>query len=154
MTVVEPMRLLRRRTIAPLHTRVASRLTYEVHVGDVSGDVYFNVTDKPFGMNVSCEPIALSMVRTVLAAPLATGEPFRTDLLRGVVGRAKHNDAALGAILRHEGLLASAPDRPHLHVCAGDWQDWVYAQRERLVKLAPPQPPSLDDQALHETGSG
>lgn len=153
MTAFEPMTLLRRRTILPLREHAAGRLIYEVRIGDVSAEVYFNVIDKPFGVNVSHEPIALSRLQGVLAAPLATGEPFQTRLLQGaVVNRAKHNGAVLASILRHEGLLRAALDRPQLHVCTGDWQDWAYAQRERLATLGstdlrlPSEPVSLTTQ--------
>ncbi len=141
--------------ILPLRERAAGRLVYEVRIGDVSGSVYFNVIDKPFGVSVSQEPIALFRLQRVLAAPLATGEPFQTRLLQGaVVNRAKHNCAVLAAILRHEGLLKAAPDRPQLHVCTGDWQDWVFAQRERRATLGQSEPQLLADPALKKTQIG
>ncbi len=155
MMAFEPMTLLRRRAILPLLEHATGRLIYAVRIGDLSGDVYFNVIDRPFGVNVSHERIALSRLQSVLAAPLATGEPFQTRLLLGaVVNRAKHNGAVLAAILRHEGLLTAAPDRPQLHVCTGDWQDWAYAQRERLATGEPSEPRLLAEPTSRPTLAG
>jgi hypothetical protein len=105
-------------TVAKLSERATGRLAYQIGVG-ASGVVYLSVTDNEGGGYFSKEPVPLHKIQTVLANPLATGEPFATSLLRrAFVSRSNNNGCFLAAVLRHEGLLKPA-DTPNQHVCAG-----------------------------------
>jgi hypothetical protein len=136
MSAPEPTHVVRRETISPLADRSTGRLTYEVAV-DGCGEVSISVVDKPLFVSVSSECVPIVRVRTLLAGPLATGEPFATRLLaRAFVRAAKQNSLVLAAVLCHEGLLRLAGEAPKMHSCIGDWDDWVFVQRGRVAQQA------------------
>ncbi len=134
MSGSEPTVAARRETISPLSDRTTGRLTYEVSV-DASGAVFLSIVDKPLLVSVSPEPVPIARLQTLLAEPLATGEPFETRLLtRAFARRAKQNGLVLAAVLCHEGLLRPAVAVPKMHVCLGDWEDWAFVQRDRVAQ--------------------
>jgi hypothetical protein len=123
-------------TVAKLSERATGRLVYWVGFG-ASGVAYLSVVDNEGGGYFSKEPVPLHKIQTVLANPLATGEPFATSLLRrAFVSRSNNNGCFLAAVLRHEGLLKPA-ETPNRHVCSGDWDSWADNQRHRLAKAGP-----------------
>jgi hypothetical protein len=138
MSAPESPQVVRRETISPLADRSTGRLTYEIAV-DASGAVYLSVVDKPLFVSVSPEPVPIARVRSLLAGPLATGEPFTTRLLaRPFERRAKQNGLVLAAVLCHEGLLRPVGDAPKMHACVGDWDDWAFVQRGRVAQAEEP----------------
>jgi hypothetical protein len=117
----KPYRLLKTDIAAKLSPRSEGAITYQL-LADTSdeSDLFIAVTANEGGGLWSKETVALTKIKEVLSA--YDDEHFPTKALRGaLVGRSSNNPPFLCAVLKDLGLIAPAPDKPHQHVKAGDW---------------------------------
>jgi hypothetical protein len=87
----------------------------------------------------SPEAVALDAIEAAL--PQDPAEPFPARRFAPCFqGRSSNNPGFLAAVLRHLGLLRAVPDKPNLHVVAGDWAAW---QADMLRREGEPYAPPV-----------
>lgn len=100
-------------------------LSYAILKDADSTEAYFIVTGNSSSGYYSRVAVPFSSIEASLAA-LTEDQAFPAKTLKPAFPSGKSaNDAGfLLALLRHEGLLAPAPEGAHLNVRSGDWSAW------------------------------
>lgn len=107
---------------AGLHS--TGTLSYAVLRDAQATEAYFIVTGNSSSGYYSREAVALAQIERCLAA-LPADAPIPAKALRPAFrGKSANDGGFLLALLRHEGLVAPAPDAAHLSVRSGDWAAW------------------------------
>lgn len=116
-------------------------ITYAVLRDETAGTLYLYLLANSSGGYFNREPVSLDAIRRCLDG-LDAAAPIPAKTFRSAFkGKSVNNSGFLCAVLRHEGLLAPAPDAAHQHVLAGgDWSAWTASMLSQPAE--PFEPPA------------
>lgn len=127
--------LLKDSTASKLGARAEGSIYYNVLADNERQLLFIAITGNKGGGYFSKEHVDISMIETCLDRT-ASAKPFPSKTFKeAFVGRSSNNAGFLAAVLRHEGLLAAAPEAETLHVRSGDWPAWKKAMLAEAGKL-------------------
>jgi len=128
--------LLKDGTAPKLGARAEGSINYNV-LADDERQLLF-ITGNKGGGYFSKEHVDISKIEACLDTT-ASAKPFPSKTFKeAFVGRSSNNAGFLVAVLRHEGLLAAAPEAETQHVRSGDWPAWkkaMLAETGKLIKV-------------------
>lgn len=105
--------------------RSTGRITYAVLCDVDRQSLYLTLTGNEGGGWFSNEIVPLTRIEEVLNALPDRDQALSSKCLRpAFISQSVNNGGFMGAVLRAEQLLMPAPDAPHQHVVADDWDTW------------------------------
>jgi hypothetical protein len=127
--------LLKDGTAPKLGARAEGSINYNVLVDNERQLLFIAITGNKGGGYFSKEHVDVSKIEACLDTT-ASAKPFPSKTFKeAFVGRSSNNAGFLVAVLRHEGLLAAAPEAETQHVQSGDWPAWKKAMLAEAGKL-------------------
>ena len=127
--------LLKDGTAPKLGARAEGSINYNVLADDERQLLFIAITGNKGGGYFSKEHVDISKIEACLDTT-ASAKPFPSKTFKeAFVGRSSNNAGFLVAVLRHEGLLAAAPEAETQHVRSGDWSAWKNAMLAEAGKL-------------------
>ncbi len=127
--------LLKGGTAPKLGARAEGSIDYNVLADGERQLLFIAITGNKGGGYFSNEHVDISKIETCLDTT-ASAKRFPSKTLKDAfVGRSSNNAGFLVAVLRHEGLLAAAPEAETQHVRSGDWPAWKKAMLAEVGKL-------------------
>ena len=131
--------LLKGGTAPKLGARAEGSINYNVLADDERQRLFIAVTGNKGGGYFSKEHVDISKIEACLDTTASAKKPFPSKTLKDAfVGRSSNNAGFLVAVLRHEGLLAAAPEAETQHVRSGDWPAWkkaILAEAGKLIEV-------------------
>lgn len=125
-------------TAPKLGARAEGSITYNVLADNERRQLFIAITGNKGGGYFSKEHVDLSTIEARLGTA-ASAKPFSSKTFKeAFVGRSSNNAGFLVAVLRHEGLLAAAPEAETQHVRSGDWPAWknaMFAEAGKLIQV-------------------
>lgn len=127
--------LLKDGTAPKLGARAEGSIDYNVLADKERQLLFIAITGNKGGGYFSKEHVDISKIEACLDTT-APAKPFPSKTFKeAFVGRSSNNAGFLVAVLRHEGLLAAAPEAETQHVRSGDWSAWKNAMLAEAGKL-------------------
>ena len=127
--------LLKGGTALKLGARAEGSINYNVLADDERQLLFIAITGNKGGGYFSKEHVDISKIEACLDTT-ASAKPFPSKTFKeAFVGRSSNNAGFLVAVLRHEGLLAAAPEAETQHVRSGDWPAWKKAMLAEAGEL-------------------
>lgn len=116
--------LLKDGTAPKLGARAEGSINYNVLADNERKQLFIAITGNKGGGYFSREYVDISEIEACLDAS-TSAKPFPSKTFKDAfVGRSSNNAGFLVAVLRHEGLLAAAPEAETQHIRSGDWTAW------------------------------
>lgn len=110
--------------------------------------LYVSITTNDSGGYFSNEIASFDGIEACMPADHAQPFPAKA-LIPAFISRSANQPSFCAALLRAEGLTAAVPDKPHLHLVVGDWDDWRLAMLD--LPGDPYVPPVKGAQAVEGT---
>jgi hypothetical protein len=127
--------LLKESTAPKVGARAEGSINYNVLADNERQQLFIAITGNKGGGYFSKEHVDISKIEACLDTA-AAAKPFPSKTFKeAFVGRSSNNAGFLVAVLRHEGLLAAAPEAETQHVRSGDWTAWKKAMLAEAGKL-------------------
>ena len=127
--------LLKNSTAPKLGARAEGSINYNVLADNERQLLFIAITGNKGGGYFSKEHVDISKIEACLDTT-ASAKPFPSKTFKeAFVGRSSNSAGSLVAVLRHEGLLALAPEAEAQHVRSGDWPAWKKAMLAEVGKL-------------------
>ena len=127
--------LLKGGTAPKLGAHAEGSINYNVLADNERQLLFIAITGNKGGGYFSKEHVDISKIEACLDTT-APAKPFPSKTFKeAFVGRSSNNAGFLVAVLRHEGLLAAAPEAETQHVRSGDWSAWKNAMLAEAGKL-------------------
>lgn len=127
--------LLKEGTAPKLGARAEGSISYNVLADNGHQQLFLTITGNKGGGYHSKEHVEISKIEACLETS-SSAKPFPSKTFKGAfAGRSSNNAGFLVAILRHEGLLAAAPEAETQHVRSGDWAAWKKTMLAEAGKL-------------------
>lgn len=158
MTTSTPQFRIKTETAAKAGLKSSGSITYEILKDDAGSEAFIRIVANDSAGYFNREPVAFSKIEACLAT-LGPEATFPARVFRAAFqGKSVNNGGFLSAVLRHEGLIAAAPDASHQYVRTGDWQAWrdavIAATGEPLADASAPTPAPAAQQAPKPTKKG
>jgi hypothetical protein len=119
--------LLKEGTAPKLGARAEGSISYNVLADQERQQLFIALTSNKGGGYFSKEHVKISKIKACLD-PSSSAKPSPSkNFKEAFVSRSSNNPGFLAAVLRHEGLLAAAPEADTQHVQSGDWAAWIKA---------------------------
>lgn len=119
--------LLKEGTAPKLGARAEGSISYNVLACKERRQLFIAITGNKGRGYFSKEHVNISKIEACLdSSSSAKPSPSKT-FKEAFVSRSSNNPGFLAAVLRHEGLLAAAPEADTQHVQSGDWAAWIKA---------------------------
>lgn len=130
--------LLKDGTAPKLGARAEGSINYNVLADNERQQLFIAITGNKGGGYFSKEHVSITKIDACLDAS-TSAKPFPSKTFKeAFVGRSSNNAGFLVAVLRHEGLLAAAPEAETQHVRSGDWAAWKTAMLSETGTLIAP----------------
>lgn len=130
--------LLKDGTAPKLGARAEGSINYNVLADNERQLLFIAITGNKGGGYFSKEHVDISKIEACLDTS-TSAKPFPSKTFKeAFVGRSSNNAGFLVAVLRHEGLLAAAPETETQHVQSGDWTAWkksILAEAGKLIEV-------------------
>jgi hypothetical protein len=130
--------LLKEGMAPKLGARAEGSINYNVLADNERQLLFIAITGNKGGGYFSKEHVDISKIEACLDTSTSS-KPFPSKTFKDAfVGRSSNNAGFLVAVLRHEGLLAAAPEGETQHVQAGDWAAWkktMLSEAGRLIEI-------------------
>lgn len=118
-----------------LGARAEGSINYNILADNERQRLFIAVTGNKGGGYFSKERVDITKIEACLNTG-TSGTPFPSKTFKEAFdGRSSNNAGFLVAVLRHEGLLAAAPEAETQHVRTGDWSAWKKAMLAEAGKL-------------------
>ncbi|MCU6434612.1 hypothetical protein LPB67_12605 [Undibacterium sp. Jales W-56] len=131
--------LLKDGTAPKLGARAEGSINYNVFADNDRQQLFIAITGNKGGGYFSKEHVDMTKIDACLDAS-TSAKPFPSKTFKeAFVGRSSNNAGFLVAVLRHEKLLAAAPEAETQHVRSGDWAAWkksMLAETGKLIEIA------------------
>lgn len=135
VAVSQPFWLLKDGTAPKLGARAEGSIDYNVLADNERQQLFIAITGNKGGGYFSKEHVDVSKIEACLDTT-AAAKPFPSKTFKeAFVGCSSNNAGFLVAVLRHEGLLAAAPEAETQHVRSDDWTAWKKAMLAEAGKL-------------------
>lgn len=119
--------LLKESTAPKLGARAEGSINYNVLANNERQLLFIAITGNKSGGYFSKERVDMTKIEACLDTT-SSAKPFPSKTFKeAFVGRSSNNAGFLVAVLRHEGLLAAAPEAETQHVRSGNWPAWKKA---------------------------
>lgn len=127
--------LLKEDTAPKLGARAEGCINYNVLADNERQLLFIAITGNKGGGYFSKEHVEISKIEACLDTS-TSAKPFPSKTFKeAFVGRSSNNAGFLVAVLRHEGLIAAAPDAEIQHVRSGDWTAWKKSMLDEAGKM-------------------
>lgn len=130
--------LLKEGTAPKLGARAEGSVNYNVLADKKRQQLFISITANKGGGYFSKEHVEISKIEECLDTS-TSARPFPSKTFRDAfIGRSSNNAGFLVAILRHEGLIAAAPEAETQHVRSEDWSTWkktMLAEAGKLIEM-------------------
>ncbi|MBX9868872.1 MAG: hypothetical protein K2X63_03670 [Burkholderiaceae bacterium] len=137
-TVSQSFWLLKDGTTPKLGARAEDSINYNVLADNERQQLFIAITGNKGGGYFSKEHVSITKIEACLNTS-TSAKPFPSKTFKeAFVGRSSNNAGFLVAVLRHEGLLAAAPEAETQHVRSGDWAAWkksMFAEAGKLIEV-------------------
>lgn len=135
VAIAQSFWLLKDGTAPKLGARAEGSINYNVLADNERQLLFIAITGNKGGGYFSKEHVDISKIEACLDTS-TSAKPFPSKTFKeAFVGRSSNNAGFLVAVLRHEGLLAGAPEAETQHVRSGDWTAWKNAMLAEAGKL-------------------
>jgi hypothetical protein len=126
-SIKQSFMLLKTATAKKLGKQAEGGIGYRI-LGDTERkSIFLSITENDGGGYFSREIVPFQKVEACITKR-EQNKPFPSKTFKdSFTGRSSNNAGFLAAILRAEGLLASAPDSESQHILSGDWTAWKSA---------------------------
>ncbi|MFM9435996.1 hypothetical protein ACFDR9_003072 [Janthinobacterium sp. CG_23.3] len=130
--------LLKEGTAPKLGARAEGSINYNVLADNERQLLFIAITGNKGGGYFSKEHVDITKIEACLDTA-TSAKPFPSKTFKDAfVGRSSNNAGFLVAVLRHESLLAAAPEAETQHIQSGDWAAWkktMLAEAGRLIEI-------------------
>jgi hypothetical protein len=130
--------LLKEGSAPKLGARAEGSINYNILADNERQRLFIEVIGNKGGGYFSKERVDITKIEACLDTG-TSGKPFPSKTFKeAFVGRSSNNAGFLVAVLRHEGLLAAAPEAETQHVQSSDWTAWkvsMLAQPGKLIEV-------------------
>jgi hypothetical protein len=137
-TATQSFWLLKAGTAPKLGARAEGSISYNVLADNNRQQLFITIKANKGGGYFSKEHVDITKIEACLdTSPSAKAFPSKT-FKEAFVGRSSNNAGFLVAVLRHEGLIAAAPEAETQHVRSGDWAAWkksTLAEAGKLIEI-------------------
>jgi len=130
--------LLKEGSARKLGARAEGSINYNILADKERQCLFVAVTGNKGGGYFSKERVDITKIEACLDRG-TSGQPFPSKTFKeAFIGRSSNNAGFLVAVLRHEGLLAAAPEAETQHVLSGNWAAWkvsMFAQPGKVIEV-------------------
>ena len=128
MTEALPLFRIKTDTAPKTGQNAVGGIAYTVLRDELASTVFIFLLSNSSGGYFNREPVRLADIRRCLEGVDTTRPIPAKTFTRAFRGKSVNNAGFLCAVLRHEGLLAPAPDAAYQHILADeDWSNWATA---------------------------